>query len=472
MQLSSKQKLFLYCVIATILLLRFISLGLYELADTTESRYASIAMRMVLLGDWITPRYFFEPFWAKPPLSFWATAASFKLFGFSEFSARLPHFLVMIILSFYGYLVLKKTSKDFALISCAIFISTIMWLVLAGTVMTDAYLALGLEIMMLTFYQLEILNTKKLSTGYFFFIGLAICMLAKGPLGLVVSGISIAAFLWIKKGFWLGIKEFFNKLPIISGSLLAIIIFAPWYVLAEIKTPGFLNYFIVGEHLSRFLVSGWKGDLYGHAHSEPIGMIWLFFLLSTLPWSLYLIGSCGAHISGGNKVQFKKFFKNEFNLYFFIWTIVPLIFFTMAKNIIIPYASLSLLGFSILLGSHFYKNNFLNSKIIKGLFLLPILFLIIIIAKPNLIGKHSDKKMIAAFTQSKKETFALYGYDPRHSTYFYSRDKIIFLQNEQELVGCLNCFIVVNDIEDKEKIKINNIISANNSIIVIADQIR
>ena len=224
-------------------------------------------MRMVLLGDWITPRYFFEPFWAKPPLSFWATAASFKLFGFSEFSARLPHFLVMIILSFYGYLVLKKTSKDFALISCAIFISTIMWLVLAGTVMTDAYLALGLEIMMLTFYQLEILNTKKLSTGYFFFIGLAICMLAKGPLGLVVSGISIAAFLWIKKGFWLGIKEFFNKLPIISGSLLAIIIFAPWYVLAEIKTPGFLNYFIVGEHLSRFLVSGWKGDLYGNAHS-------------------------------------------------------------------------------------------------------------------------------------------------------------------------------------------------------------
>ncbi len=471
MQLSSKQKLFLYCVIAAILLLRFISLGMYDLADTTESRYASIAMRMVLLNDWITPRYFFEPFWAKPPLSFWATAASFKLFGFSELAARLPHFLIMIALSIYSYSVFKKTSKDFALISCSIFTSTIMWLVLAGGVMTDAYLAFGLGMMMLTFYQLEVLKIKSQAIGYLFFIGLAICMLAKGPLGLVISGFSIAAFLWIKKGFQNGVKEFFSKLPILTGSLLAMLIFVPWYILAEIKTPGFLNYFIVGEHLSRFLVSGWKGDLYGHAHSEPIGMIWIFFLLSILPWSLYLIHNWISELKK-DQLQLKIFFKDETNLYFFIWTIAPLLFFTLARNIIIPYACLSLLAFSALLGSHFYKNNFRNSKIIQGLFLIPILFLIIIIANPSLIGKHSDKKIIQEFTKSNKETLAIYGYKPRHSTYFYSRDKIITLTNEQELAECKNCFIIVDDISAEDKSRINNIASANNSVIVIANETR
>ena len=52
----------------------------------------------------------------------------------------------------------------------------------------------------------------------------------------------------------------------------------PWYVMAEQATPGFLDYFLVGEHFRRFTVSGWEGDLYGNAHTEPLGTIWLFWV--------------------------------------------------------------------------------------------------------------------------------------------------------------------------------------------------
>ena len=52
------------------------------------------------------------------------------------------------------------------------------------------------------------------------------------------------------------------------------------------RNPGFLDYFIVGEHIQRFLVPGWTGDLYGRAHDVPRGGIWLFFLLGALPWGL------------------------------------------------------------------------------------------------------------------------------------------------------------------------------------------
>ena len=60
----------------------------------------------------------------------------------------------------------------------------------------------------------------------------------------------------------------------------------PWYVMAEIRTPGFLQYFIVGEHFLRFVDPGWQGDLYGTAHKRPYGGIWLDWLLATMPWGL------------------------------------------------------------------------------------------------------------------------------------------------------------------------------------------
>jgi hypothetical protein len=43
------------------------------------------------------------------------------------------------------------------------------------------------------------------------------------------------------------------------------------------ETPGFLTIFIVGEHYKRFVVSGWKGDLYGK--TKTIRMIWALCLL-------------------------------------------------------------------------------------------------------------------------------------------------------------------------------------------------
>jgi hypothetical protein len=76
-------------VLALAVLVRLLFLGSYPLADTTEARYAEVARLMLVSGDWITPQIEAGvPFWGKPPLSFWLTAGSFKLFGISEFAAR------------------------------------------------------------------------------------------------------------------------------------------------------------------------------------------------------------------------------------------------------------------------------------------------------------------------------------------------------------------------------------------------
>ena len=60
------------------------------------------------------------------------------------------------------------------------------------------------------------------------------------------------------------------------GILITMAIAVPWHILAEIKTPGFLKYYLIGENFDRFVIPGWKGDMYGSAHKQFRGMIWLF----------------------------------------------------------------------------------------------------------------------------------------------------------------------------------------------------
>ena len=65
----------------SVLLLRFVGLGLLPLSDPSEARYVAIAQSMVRATEWITPRFpDGTPLMGKPPLHFWVTAATLHLF--------------------------------------------------------------------------------------------------------------------------------------------------------------------------------------------------------------------------------------------------------------------------------------------------------------------------------------------------------------------------------------------------------
>src|ERR1700752_789435 len=68
----------------------FSHLGAIGFVGPDEPRYAWIARDMAETGDFITPRLYGQPWFEKPPLYYWGAAISFKLFGVSEFAARLP----------------------------------------------------------------------------------------------------------------------------------------------------------------------------------------------------------------------------------------------------------------------------------------------------------------------------------------------------------------------------------------------
>ena len=147
----------------------------------------------------------------------------------------------------------------------------------AGAVLTDPYLALGVTLSMTSFLLARRDGPRGAMASSWVWRS-ACCPRAVGPgagggrrAALVAAARRTRA---VARAAWIG------------GTILMLALALPWYVMAEIRTPGFLQYFIVGEHFLRFVDPGWQGDLYGTAHKRPYGGIWLDWLLATMPWGL------------------------------------------------------------------------------------------------------------------------------------------------------------------------------------------
>lgn len=339
--LSPQLRQRLYLTMVVLIILRVIAMIWFPLTDATESRYAEIARKMLETGNWVTPQYDYGvPFWAKPPLSTWLSAISMGIFGVNEFAARLPALVLSIgvIALIYGW-VKQHRSPDQALVTALVLATCAMFFTGAGTVMTDTSLEFANALPMIAFWQAY--KTSSRVWGYLFFAGLGIGLLAKGPLIIVLSLMPIGLWLLWKRDLLI----FFRVLPWISGTLLMLAIAVPWYWLAETRTPGFLNYFLVGEHFYRFVDSGWQGDLYGHAHAEPHGTILIYWLLGALPWSLVAL----YWLIRRTKPVLQVVGQSEWLVYLALWAFIALIFFGLASNVIPPYVLPMLPAFSVLL---------------------------------------------------------------------------------------------------------------------------
>ncbi len=319
---TSPELRLLLILVAVAALVRLATLGMYPLMDTTEARYAEIGRRMAELGDWIT-LWIGDgvPFWGKPPFSFWMTAGSFQLLGTGAFAARLPHWIGGVLVACLLWSWADRRSRREAIYAVVLAAGSALFFAASGAVMTDMALALGLTMAMRGFWLRE---------DWLLIVGVAIGLLAKGPLALVLAGLPVGAWA-IATG---NLRRVFAELRWLKVVPWVLVLVLPWYALAEWKTPGFLEYFLVGEHWLRYTVSGWSGDLYGHSHAFPRGTIWLFAVLALLPWSVLLPVAAWRwrHLAvPANPAD------RSLVVYLACWALAPCMLFTLSGNILWTY---------------------------------------------------------------------------------------------------------------------------------------
>jgi len=333
----SFNRVHLWAILGAALFIRLVTLGAYPLMDTTEARYGEMARLMIETGNWVTPQFDYGvPFWGKPPLFTWMSAVGIETFGVNEFAVRVPHWIAGAFTLLLMGLFAKRLGYS-GLVTALVLATCGIFSIAAGAVMTDMVLTFGMTIAMLGFYlcwlSYENGHPNKV-WGYVGFVGLAIGLLAKGPLVIVLMGLAVVPWLILQHGFVLAFKVMWQRFPLLGGTLLMLAIALPWYVLAEQATPGFIDYFIIGEHIKRFLVSGWQGDLYGSAHDEVRGMIWLFWLYSAAPWSFVLpvlLWKRRRHLKSSLSIE------GGIASFLLFWMIAPLVLFTFSGNILPAY---------------------------------------------------------------------------------------------------------------------------------------
>jgi len=414
---------------ATLLLVRAISLGLYPLYDPSESRYAEMGRKMLETGNWVTPLIDYGvPFWGKPPMTVWLTASSLWLGGINDFSARLPSFLLSLGVIWIIYHLAKvQRGKEYARTATIILASTVSFFVMSGTVAMDVCMSFGIALAIASFW-LALRDGSKAYWGYIFFIGLSIGLLAKGPIAIVLSGISLGLWTLIT-GEW---KRVWQRVPWIKGTLLMLMISVPWFLIAEHKTPGFLEYFLVGEHWKRFTESGWEGDLYGNGHAQPRGKIWLYWLGAAFPWSLLFLKAVITAIVQKKPLELLKS-SDGWRLYCLLWMTAPLLFFTFSANIIWTYPLPGLPGFALLLAEWFP----LRSKYRTALALcVPLGFFGLVAAYhyPNADFFRSQKPIVEAYQQRALADEQLIYFNQRpYSAQFYKQGQAVLVTGIAEL---------------------------------------
>lgn len=420
-----------------LLIVRLMAMYWIPLNDSTEARYGEIARIMQETGDWITPMHHYgEAFWAKPPLSTWFSAISMKGFGAYAWAARLPAIgLSFAILLMIWRLTKRYRSREVADVTVIVLASSLYFFLDAGTVMTDPTLLFCTTLSLISFWRAVVMQERLAS--YLFFVGLGLGLLAKGPIAVVLVGMPLFVWLcWQKQ--W---RACWQRLPWISGSLLMLAIACPWYYLAERKTPGFIHYFIVGEHIQRFLQPGWAGDKYGFAHTAPLGMIWAYAFLGFMPWTLLVIAWVVRHFKNIPKITRAEDAQGWLR-YLALCALVPLCFFTFARNIIYPYV-FPCLPFMALLFAELAVRScampYLQQYGVRWASVTGFIFLIatgLFIDKPEWVSKSQDR-VVAAYQHSTPSNVShdLIYWDSQldYSAQFYAQGQVKATLDAQQL---------------------------------------
>ena len=220
--------------------------------DPSEGRYAAICANMAESGDFLVPRFIhnrvFQSFDGKPPLLFQLGGAFCTVLGRREIAVRLPSFLAALGLLGLLFLVLRRL-RDAAAARVAVLVcaTSVAFYATAGFCMTDLLLTFcvgGALLLECVFHQKP---EKWVSRAVFALLGLG--MLVKGPVALVLFGLPVFLDACANRRFALLARHDW-----IGGPLVFLLLTAPWYVLMEQQTPGFLKYFFLHENLLRFLV--------------------------------------------------------------------------------------------------------------------------------------------------------------------------------------------------------------------------
>ncbi|WP_168160023.1 glycosyltransferase family 39 protein [Steroidobacter denitrificans] len=300
-----------------------------SLMDPDEGRYAEIPREMLDSGDWVTPHLNGVKYFEKPPLQYWMTAASYRLFGVNEISSRLwamlTSFLCLPLV--YGFLRSSGESTAVAWSGTGILAVSPFFGLIGQINLLDQGFSFFLVGAVFA-YLLAQRHTEHLPEGrrrrhhwmLLCWAMLALAVLSKGIAALVLPGATLGLYMLFKRDL-----SPLKRLHLGTGFALFALICLPWFALVQYRNPEFASFFFLHEHFARFLTTV-------HQRTQPLWFFPALVCIALLPVALSVPRWIGAW-------QRRKQPTDAFdaNLFLVLWCTVVLVFFSASRSKLAPY---------------------------------------------------------------------------------------------------------------------------------------
>ena len=259
-------------VVLFALALFLIGLGRAGLSEPDEPYYAVPALEMVGAGSWGMPLLHGRPWFDKPILFYWVVGSAFRLFGASEWAARIGSALAGTAGVACVYVLAERLTRrrDAALCAAVVVATSLEYALLARAAVTDMTFTLLLCLGMLALVR--VLEGGGDRPAFAAGVAFGLATLTKGPVGILVPVLTILLHAFLSRR-----GDLLRPRCILSGSAGLLASAGPWYAYAAARYPELLwRTFIEGGNLGRFLHAEHASPLLYYAAVVPLGL---------LPWS-------------------------------------------------------------------------------------------------------------------------------------------------------------------------------------------
>jgi 4-amino-4-deoxy-L-arabinose transferase-like glycosyltransferase len=343
-------------ILATLCLCYFYNLSAIGLVGSDEPRYAWIARNMAETGDWVTPRLYGQPWFEKPVLYYWGAALSFKLFGASEVTARLPSaFSALLGTLAMAWLALRVYGASTARWLLLLLPTTVGMIGFSHAAATDMPFAAMLAFAMVCAAVILGLaknqhtpilpRTPWLALLLFgFFLGLAV--LAKGPAAIILGG--GAVFFWaLFTKRWRDAFRCLHPIAVASFCVTAL----PWYILCARRNPDFFRVFIIEHNFKRYLTPEFQ-------HIQPFWFYIPILLIAFVPWTPLLVWSGFRGLIGWQQTRQLS----PFSIFLLCWAAFCVLFFSTSQSKLPGYILPALPPIALLVASSYVREASRTSK--------------------------------------------------------------------------------------------------------------
>jgi len=243
----------------------FALLGDCGMLGPDEPRYAGIGRAMAESGDWVTPRLSGQPWFEKPALSYWMTAAATAMGMKGEWAARAPvAAMSLIFLGLYAWALARLAGWRESAAATMMLASSAGWLAYSHVAVTDLPLAACFTAALLA--GLLRLNGEGRWTVWLCGASAGLALLAKGAVALVL----LMPLIWFARKAW---KD------LVLAATVAAAVAGPWYVAVTWANGwAFAGEFFIRHHLSRFASEELR-------HVQPVWFYIPLLLGFIFPWT-------------------------------------------------------------------------------------------------------------------------------------------------------------------------------------------